>query len=72
MQIVKALLMNDTHAEDGIALAAEDLEELLDEAVDEESLQSALEEYGHSHRTVVHTDGKTDVVDSCIGTHLQR
>lgn len=72
MQIVKALLMNDTHSEDGIALAAEELEELLNESVDERSLQSALDEYGHSYRTVVHTDGKVDVVDSCIGTHFQR
>lgn len=71
-QIIKALLMNDTHADDDVELVAEDLEELLSEAVDSESLQAAAEEYGHPQRHLVYSDGCTDVVDSFIGSHWQR
>lgn len=72
VQIVKALLMNDTQAEEDLELCSEGIEELLNEAVDDEALHAAVEEYGESLRQIVHSNSSSDVVDSCTGTHWQR
>ena len=71
-QIIKALLMNDTHAEADVVLAPDDLEEILTDAIDAESLEAALEDYGTPGRHVVYSNGCLDVVDSAIGDHWQR
>eukprot|EP00892_Ulva_mutabilis_P009639 jgi/Ulvmu1/7047/UM033_0107.1 len=71
-QIVKALLMNDTHADDGMDLVAEDLDEVLSEALDIESLEAVLDDYSHPLRQIIYSNDCLDVVDSFVGDSWQR
>jgi hypothetical protein len=69
MQIVKALLINDAHAE--VDKTAMELETLLEECMDVDELQSSMDSYQQDCREILWASQTTAVVDTRVnGEHI--
>jgi hypothetical protein len=66
MQIVKALLINDAHAEMSPKTSTKELESLLEESMDSEELQSSMNSYQQDCREVVWASRTAAIVDTMI------
>jgi hypothetical protein len=71
-QIVKALLMNETQANEEVGATGAELAVLLEDALDSSDLEDAAQSYSEETREVVFSDGRIDVVDSCVDGQWQR